>query len=486
MRGGAWWPLVAWVAALLVVVCAPRGVEGGIWANGQVFQVNNGRFNVPWIKSKSKCFINGVRASCSSRAGGVVVPPGLESGSLRIDGVMRYRNFFLGKLIMCSGQSNMHHPVSADLAGNEIVARADERIHFYGYRSSLHNEVKWSTTAVADISSICYNFALEYLAKNPDVKHVGLIKNAIGRTNLDHWLPKNVKYRPLPAATRANQGILWKQYISKLYTQSFTAILWYQGETNSDYFAAYGVPLRKFIISLQNKWPKAKVIVFGVATSVKGNINTLPNMRKVQQDVTEALPNTGFVHTYDLGDPFQFNENTLSRSQINNCPGTPTNWFGHVEWCRRFSVPPYGRPAVHPRLKSRLGYRAMQAFEGLQNPKAESLTSRKITNQRFEYVVTVNEDCVLKANWDVKEDFFRVSYNGGLTFERPDTSVRLTRVNARKFSFELPSGNAVVSYADSPRPCCAPEQKVCPPSNCGWLSKASELPLDPFVLKVET
>lgn len=471
--------------ALALLAPLPAAAKNKFYGSGQVFQINPGQkmIFIPFIKNGDKCRINNVLTPCKKQL--LTLPSGFEQGNLTLNGRLAYSVFYVGKSFMCAGQSNMHHPVAYDLAKAEILARADPRIHFYGFKSNRHNEVRWSDSDVSKVSSICYTFALEYLAANPDVKHVGLVKNAISSTSLDMWMPKFIKRRPPPSAKNMRSK-LWQMYMKPLLKQRFESILWYQGEANAVFPKQYEDPFDYFIKALKKSWPEAKIIIFGLSTYVNAQHGNVVGMRAVQERVA-AKNNAGYVHTYDLGDPFQFNVNTLRNGDISDsCPGVSDSaWYGHEDWCKRIYTPQFGKALVHPRVKSRLGYRAMLVFRGLENPRVTDISRKyQSSSGKYEYTLTTSQPCKLNKH-DFASDLLHVSLDGGATFQRAATLLR--RVGEKKFALTLPSpdGSVVLRHALTQRPCCTDSELVCPPEACGWLAEDTQLPLSPFELTMK-
>lgn len=479
---------LSWVAsALLALVCAVALVHGGsVYSDGHVFQLAAGQTKLwlPFVKNRDRCLINNVRVTCFKNI--LHLPKNFVQGSLTINNRVIFSQFYVGKVFMCSGQSNMHHPVGLDMGAEEIEARADSRIHFYGFRSTKHAEVPWTNTDAREASSICYNFALEYLALHPNTKHIGLIKTAIGSTSLDQWLPKSFRNRPRPTVSSSRRGKLWVNFMKPLFRLRFEGILWYQGESNVDFATSYEQPFNKFLSSLRSKWPTTKIVVFGLSTFVNGNLANLAAFREMQMRVTLSFGNSAFVHSYDLGDPFEKNVKILGRNANDPCPGPgdALSWYGHHDWCDRFSAPGYGKASVHPRTKSRLGFRAMQGFDGHTNPKVIALSRNRIQSGLYDFNMRLDQDCALGIDptMDTGSSFLLASINNGASFQSVGHLV--TRKDSRNFVVRLqaPGGAVILRHAQSARPCCAASEKVCPPESCGWKSTTNHLPVDPFTL----
>lgn len=197
------------------------------------------------------------------------------------------KEILIGELWIAGGQSNMELTVSKDMDSEKILSEANnsyirmflEPTYPFGATGEQlmtpADDVKgayWGYgncgAAVAKTSSVAHTFAKK-LQKELDVP-VGLINSAIGGTRIEGWLPREaiennaeVKtilqeygqyYDASNWPTQAGKmSTLYNQKIGPLEGMNIAGVIWYQGESNSNWAEIYDVELDL----LKRSWSKA-------------------------------------------------------------------------------------------------------------------------------------------------------------------------------------------------------------------------------------
>lgn len=290
--------------------------------------------------------------AASVEGGGFTVSEGSKRVSL--DDVL------VGRVFLCSGQSNMDFQLSRAIGGIEesktagkfpairlfnltgaptdnrvydgaTLARLNPRDHFTGSweRSSEKSAAAFSAVAWWAGKAVHLN----------DGVPVGLVENAVGGSGTEAWLPP-----PVLAARREYAALLDRRWLSTPRTSEwargrakrnlgghpeanhpfkpgflfesgvrawtgfpFEGVLWYQGETNAEIDDDDWN--RRLISDLVTGWRKElrqeKLPFFLVQLPRIGGNDPLrrhwPAYRKVQSDVARSLPGVRLVVTEDLG-----------------------------------------------------------------------------------------------------------------------------------------------------------------------------------------
>lgn len=200
-------------------------------------------------------------------------------------------------LFLLGGQSNM--------AGNGFRADLPKTPEYAAYRSPPGNfsiwnakEKKWDKLYLTTKFGPEIGFAHTLLRALPDT-HIGLVKYAAGGTSMDQWAPDcNLYSRLVGDFQEAQQSVP---------DAKFGAILWHQGESDSDTVEvaeAYQAKLIQFIEAVRQDLNEADLLF------IYGQINPAPTfrglprfvhadiVRKAQADL--ALPNTVMIKTDDF------------------------------------------------------------------------------------------------------------------------------------------------------------------------------------------
>lgn len=296
----------------------------------------------------------------------VVLPPMEPSAkpatlTVKADGkILRLDDLLIGRVFLCSGQSNMDFPLGRATGGAAeakqagkfpairlcnltgaptdaraydaaTLARLNERDHFTG------GWEKPSQASAAAFSAIAWWTGK--LLHERDGIPVGLVENAVGGSPTEAWLPREVlasrpDYTALSgegwlsspklspwARGRAKQnlgmhlsaghpfkpGFLFESGVRPWSGFPFEAVLWYQGETNAE--IADMAWHRRLMTDLVTGWRRElrddKLPFHLVQLPRIGGDDPLrrhwPAYRTMQAQVARALPGVTLVITQDLG-----------------------------------------------------------------------------------------------------------------------------------------------------------------------------------------
>ena len=273
---------------------------------------------------------------------------------------LKLDDLLVGRVFLCSGQSNMDFQLSRAIGGMEeakqahkfpsirlcnltgaptdtrvydtaTLARLNDRDHFTGtWEHAMEN-------SAAAFSAIAWWTGRTIHER--DRVPIGLVENAIGGSGTEAWLPRN-----LLSSQRAYAGLLEKNWLSSpqispwargrakqnlgehpeanhpfkpgfLFESGvrpwcsfpFDGVLWYQGETNAE--IADDAWNRRLITDLVSGWRKElgeSTLPFYLVQLPRIGSNEpirkhWPEYRKVQAEVARSLPGVHLIVTQDLG-----------------------------------------------------------------------------------------------------------------------------------------------------------------------------------------
>jgi len=289
------------------------------------------------------------------------MPPSSVGGNLTLRGggaEIAIRDVLVGKVWLCSGQSNMDFPLAGAVGGKDEAAAAggfrairlcnwsgvptDARIYQKSEISRLNPrdffQGTWKTAeSAAEISAIAWWTArmVHEKSKVP----IGIVENAVGGSPMEAWLPvETLRSRPdgadllepdwlnCPkmspwARSRARMnlgdhldgnhpfrpGFLFESGVRPWCGFPFDAVLWYQGETNAEIDDE--VRHRGMLEDLVGGWRQAlgnKELPFVMIQLPRiGGNDPLrrywPGFRKAQAAVASTVPGVKLVEIVDLG-----------------------------------------------------------------------------------------------------------------------------------------------------------------------------------------
>ncbi|AEY66040.1 sialate O-acetylesterase [Clostridium sp. BNL1100] len=230
---------------------------------------------------------------------------------------------YFGEIWLCSGQSNMAMQLPYCLNGDtEVQNSTNTNIRFFttpyagtsapsdtfGYGGSWYTS---NPGTVGNLSAAAYFFARE-LNKELNVP-IGIVCSAVGGSFIESWIStssfdKFMKENNLSGYTPSSPNVYYNGMISPLLSLKVKGVLWYQGESNTQYDYLY----EKQLNTLVQDWR------IGLGANTPFIIVQLPNYLQVQTNPVENVPwatireaqstvsqmdnNIGLVTTIDIGE----------------------------------------------------------------------------------------------------------------------------------------------------------------------------------------
>jgi sialate O-acetylesterase len=291
------------------------------------------------------------------------MPPSAKPASMTLlsDGQkLKLDDLLIGRVFLCSGQSNMDFQLSRAIGGAEeakkagrysairlcnltgaptnarvydaaTLARLNDRDHFTGTWEQATEQSAAAFSAIA--------WWTGKMIHERDGVPIGLVENAVGGSGTEAWLPRNVissqraytdllgngwlsSPRTSPwTRSRAKQnlgkhpeanhpfkpGFLFESGVRPWCGFPFDSVLWYQGETNAE--IADDAWNRRLIADLISGWRtelgENKLPFYLIQLPRIGGHEPIrqhwPEYRQVQADVARQFPDVHLIVTQDLG-----------------------------------------------------------------------------------------------------------------------------------------------------------------------------------------
>lgn len=237
------------------------------------------------------------------------------------DGNCELKDVMLGEVWLCSGQSNMEWTPMSNInnAEAEIAAANHPNIRFFhipkrGATTPQNDcEASWATCTpdvMKKTSAVAYFFGRN-LQKDLNVP-IGLIVSAWGGTPAEVWVPEDVVLSDEKLKTVIPQqtypwwpiepGVLYNQMIHPVIPFALAGTIWYQGESNQDHAATYGVLMKTLIESWRKSFNRDfPFYLVQIAPFTYDAADNGPAMvRECQEWVSRTVPGTGLVVVSDL------------------------------------------------------------------------------------------------------------------------------------------------------------------------------------------
>ena len=235
---------------------------------------------------------------------------------------------FFGDVFLLAGQSNMEWTMaqcaSSDKVSQELTSASDNLLRLFNIhcdfceneREQLKENVAWVSATgatVENFSSLGYLFGKYYRARTN--VPVGLVATAVGGTSLTFWQESQTQKKLVQDGVQIfvdktqpifTPSIGYNALINPLTANSYKAVLWYQGESNTEnelHFSGYHAQL----VALINSWRKQ----FGDSTlhfslfqlaRFENNQKGFCEVNFQINKVAENLSHCNVVVTHDLGE----------------------------------------------------------------------------------------------------------------------------------------------------------------------------------------
>lgn len=233
------------------------------------------------------------------------------------------KDVMIGEVWLCSGQSNMEWTArnGIDDAQKHTASATNKEVRLFSvtHRAANHPNYdidgKWvvcSPEAMFDFSAIGYFFGNK-LQQELDVP-VGMINSSWGGTPIEVWTP-SAKIENDPALAMAaskvpemswspnKPGVIYNAMIAPFTRFPISGALWYQGESNVDYTAAYSKSLETLIASWREAFGFQFPFIFAqIAPYDKYAPGAGVEIRDAQRRVAQKVDNVAMIPVGDIGD----------------------------------------------------------------------------------------------------------------------------------------------------------------------------------------
>lgn len=263
------------------------------------------------------------------------LPASLEPYTLTVttkDKTAVVKNVFVGDVFLLAGQSNMaqnyDHQTSEQLGGGVTESNmpkrlTDERIKYFKLSRTASDTETFDVPFETDgwqplkadtnkyLSYIGMYFAAERLKEEPDVP-VGLMAVAWRGTTINRWMRvsdsnKSINYTP-------TSGNIYNNHIAPLTSYPISAVLWYQGESDSGNPVMYSEAFRTLITDWRGLW-KNENLPFLFVQLARYSGDNYAALRNAQTKALE-LDNTGMAVILDTDKGTYSNIHPLGKETV--------------------------------------------------------------------------------------------------------------------------------------------------------------------------
>lgn len=233
-------------------------------------------------------------------------------------------DIYFGEVWLVSGQSNAAMQLPYVANGDVEVQNSDNPdIRFFttpfgssstpkdtfGYGASWQ---KCNPQTVGNLSGVAYFFARE-LKNELDVP-IGIISSSVGGTQIESWIGNEalktfVATVQEPGYQPGSPNVYYNGMIAPLVPVKVKGVIWYQGESNSQYCRLYGDMLRTLISDWRSSFESDELpfVIIQLPNYMQLQTNPVQNdswtfIREGQLAVSYSEKNVGLVTTIDVGD----------------------------------------------------------------------------------------------------------------------------------------------------------------------------------------
>ena len=247
---------------------------------------------------------------------------------------IKLNNILFGEVWVCSGQSNMEHPLEGFFnqpvyEANMTIAQSNNNnirlftVEKFGSKTKLNDIEKYSAWEVsspesaAKFSAVAYFYGKQ-LQEILDVP-VGLIHTSWGASTIEAWMSEEVlsSYQKVDLSkvditreTNTTATALFNAMMNPLIPFTIKGAIWYQAESNRFEYKEYKKLFPAMVKDWRERWNIGDFPFYYVQIAPfvywSGRNNPDPtknsaNIRYVQLQCTDLIPNSGIAITMDIG-----------------------------------------------------------------------------------------------------------------------------------------------------------------------------------------
>jgi len=304
-----------------------RNTEVKLW--GKAKPGENLVITTGWDKTKAK-------AICNDKGDWMVKVKTIDAGgpySISIaskNETITLKNILLGEVWLCSGQSNMEHPLMGwgdqpvNNSNDLMLDASNENIRLFNVRRNVIDSPqdtcvgKWavaSAESAGRFSAVGYLYAKQ-LQQRLHVP-VGMICASWGGSKIEAWMnQETIAKFPEALKQTTKEGVELHQHATYLYNGMIAPIInyaikgaiWYQGESNIINYKEYAALQAAMVTSWRKDFEQKNLPFYFVeiAPFNYGDSKTIKSalQRSEQRKAMSLIPNSGMISTIDIGDEY--------------------------------------------------------------------------------------------------------------------------------------------------------------------------------------